>query len=563
MKLRAQLLLIALMFSIPSVALIIYTGIEQRQEGFKEGYADAKRLVNTIALEQYNLTGSAETMLEVLAQLPEIRNKNVIATNMILANVHKINPEYGNIIVTDRNGTIWASALPSTKTINLIHIRSIRNAIETRRFSSGEYNIGRISGKQTMGFAYPLFDAKGEVNGVVSANFNFDRVNMLFNKAEFPTDSSFTLSDHKGIILDRNLSTKEFIGKQEDKELYQRMKDGTDEDSFFGKGLRGDKQIISYRKLRLAGESTPYLYIRVGIPLNATLEKVYKNQVRYLAYLLPFVFAVFVITLKACKYCFVEPIDKLQEAAQRLSMGNLEVRVAQFVEGGELQRLGQAFDDMARQLAERDMALRDSEKEYRFLADNSADIIWRLGPDRRITYINPADERLRGYVKYEVLGKRLTDLMPPDDAMYLDEVNKNRQKQEHDGIVTGLIRFEVSMYCKNGDTICVEALSSPIRDENGEIIGSHGVARDITDRKKSEEEREKLITELQEAMAEIKTLSGILPICAYCKKIRNDEGYWNQLETYISKYTEAKFSHGICPDCYKVQMKEYQDGRKS
>jgi K+-sensing histidine kinase KdpD len=67
--------------------------------------------------------------------------------------------------------------------------------------------------------------------------------------------------------------------------------------------------------------------------------------------------------------------------------------------------------------------------------------------------------------------------------------------------------------------------------------------------KRQEAERERLIKELQAAMAEVKTLSGLLPICAQCKKIRDDRGYWNQIETFIGARSNAKFSHGICPDC--------------
>jgi DNA-binding NtrC family response regulator len=69
------------------------------------------------------------------------------------------------------------------------------------------------------------------------------------------------------------------------------------------------------------------------------------------------------------------------------------------------------------------------------------------------------------------------------------------------------------------------------------------------ERKRAEEERERLISQLQEALANIKTLRGLLPICASCKKIRDDTGYWNQIETYIHIHTEADFSHGLCPDC--------------
>ena len=75
--------------------------------------------------------------------------------------------------------------------------------------------------------------------------------------------------------------------------------------------------------------------------------------------------------------------------------------------------------------------------------------------------------------------------------------------------------------------------------------------KEIQARIKSEHHREKLINELQTALAEVKTLSGLLPICAQCKKIRDDDGYWNQIESYIRKHSEAEFSHSLCPKCAK------------
>ena len=74
--------------------------------------------------------------------------------------------------------------------------------------------------------------------------------------------------------------------------------------------------------------------------------------------------------------------------------------------------------------------------------------------------------------------------------------------------------------------------------------------------REKEKEQQKLISDLQEALAEIKTLKGFIPICASCKKIRDDEGYWNQLEAYISKHTDAVFSHGICPECAEKYREE-------
>ena len=72
-----------------------------------------------------------------------------------------------------------------------------------------------------------------------------------------------------------------------------------------------------------------------------------------------------------------------------------------------------------------------------------------------------------------------------------------------------------------------------------------------------EMERERLINELQEALATVKKLSGMLPICASCKKIRDDKGYWTQIEAYIRDHSEAEFSHGICPECMKKLYPEF------
>jgi hypothetical protein len=91
--------------------------------------------------------------------------------------------------------------------------------------------------------------------------------------------------------------------------------------------------------------------------------------------------------------------------------------------------------------------------------------------------------------------------------------------------------------------------ATPFLDREGRRAGIIETFQDITPRKQLEREKETLIGELQEALARVKVLSGFLPICASCKKIRDDKGYWTQIETYIRNHSEAEFSHGICPDC--------------
>lgn len=92
---------------------------------------------------------------------------------------------------------------------------------------------------------------------------------------------------------------------------------------------------------------------------------------------------------------------------------------------------------------------------------------------------------------------------------------------------------------------------SPLQHDDGSLLGSVHVARDISQQKREADLREKLIIQLEDSLAKVKLLSGFIPICASCKKIRDDSGYWRQVEEYIRDHSEAEFSHGICPTCAK------------
>nr|WP_246433874.1 cache domain-containing protein [Spirochaeta isovalerica] len=103
------------------------------------------------------------------------------------------------------------------------------------------------------------------------------------------------------------------------------------------------------------------------------------------------------------------------------------------------------------------------------------------------------------------------------------------------------------------------------RDRKGQVVRLIGSLRDITSEKRADEEKEKLIRELKEALEQIKTLGGLIPICSSCKKIRDDSGYWNNLESYIESHSDASFSHGICPDCMEKiygEKKWYKDKKE-
>ncbi len=116
----------------------------------------------------------------------------------------------------------------------------------------------------------------------------------------------------------------------------------------------------------------------------------------------------------------------------------------------------------------------------------------------------------------------------------------------------GVHESETQFRMPNGDELilwCTASVAARDSGQKPEMVV--GICRDITGRKMAEKEREQLIRELQEALSDVKVLSGMLPICASCKKIRDDKGYWNQLEEYISSHSDVVFSHSICPECRK------------
>ncbi len=109
--------------------------------------------------------------------------------------------------------------------------------------------------------------------------------------------------------------------------------------------------------------------------------------------------------------------------------------------------------------------------------------------------------------------------------------------------------FEFPKYTAKGNLIWVRSIGEAVRDADGQITRLQGAFQDITLRKQAEAERERLIKELQVALEEVKTLREILPICMYCKQVRDDEGAWGDLEAYVRKHKGTDFSHGMCDPC--------------
>ena len=198
--------------------------------------------------------------------------------------------------------------------------------------------------------------------------------------------------------------------------------------------------------------------------------------------------------------------------------------------------------------------LRESEQRWQFALEGAGDGVWDWNAVTQQVYFSRQWKAMLGFAEEEI-GNGVDEW---ERRVYPDDLEAVRADLDrHLRGLTDAYQNEHRMRCKDGKykwildrgkVIEWTPEGNPLR-----VIGTHS---DISDRKKAEAEREKLIGELREALTRVKALSGLLPICIICKRIRDDQGYWNQIESYIRDHSEAEFSHSLCAECAKRHYPE-------
>lgn len=238
-------------------------------------------------------------------------------------------------------------------------------------------------------------------------------------------------------------------------------------------------------------------------------------------------------------------------------------------------------------------AARGAVARSKAIVERAADSIITADESGVIRSVNPAAERVFGYRAAELIGHDITVLLSSiytdheDDDLWAflreNAIGATGTAQEVIGLRRSGDRFfmELSISAsKVGENMMFIAivrdntskklaeialtqarddLERRVEERTADLVTTNVKLRDeIGHRRKIQQEQARTLEELRQAMAEIKTLSGFIPICASCKKVRNDDGYWDQIETYISERSDAMFSHGICPPCRKELYPELE-----
>jgi PAS domain S-box-containing protein len=191
-------------------------------------------------------------------------------------------------------------------------------------------------------------------------------------------------------------------------------------------------------------------------------------------------------------------------------------------------------------------AVRRSQESFERLFEGAPIGMATVDTERRFARVNRALCDLLGYSKQELQALRFDAFIAPRDLhAHLSAAHEFFENQRSS------FRLEARYLPKSGEPLWGSLSVERIEDSTGQMLFVLAMLEDISERRRAAEEREHIILELKEALANVKTLRGLVPICASCKKVRDDKGYWSQVEVYVRDRTEAEFSHGICPECMK------------
>ncbi len=483
-SLRVRLLALVLLAAVPAMGLILYTGVEQREHEAAQAQAEALRLARIASADQQRLVEVVHQLLIAFSQLPQIRGKDKAACDALLANLLKQYQHYTGFAAVRPNGDVVCSAPPLARSVNFSDREWYQRIIRTRDFVVSEYQIGRISGKATIVFGYPILDGPGQLAGIVTAGLDLTWLTQFAAQVRLPPGSSLTVIDRKGTILTRYPDPERWTGKALPEAsltnaILRTQGEGTGETA----GVDGVQRLYGFTPLEGGSEGTAYLAI--GIPTEVAFAKVNRTLARNMAGLGIVALLALLAAWVGSDLFVLRQVKALVETTKRLAAGDLSARTGLSEGPGELNQLARAFDDMAetleRQEAERQQAetmLRDAEIRYRTVFAESPDGILIIDPETMLPIdFNNAACRQLGYSRQEYAALRVSDyeaIERPEETR--GRIEKIRREGRED--------FETKHRTRTGEIRDVLVTAQALETNGRPVL--HCIFRDITERKQAE-----------------------------------------------------------------------------
>jgi putative nucleotidyltransferase with HDIG domain len=414
-NLRVRLILLVLAALLPALVFSLYAYFEHRAHTAAAAQQQALTMARYAAGRNEQLVTSTRDLLALLARLPEVRSGTVEECNGVLAGLLGDSPTYANIGLIEPDGRLSCSALPFTGTVDLSDRAYFRLAVQTRAFAAGEYQVGRITGRSTINFAYPVLDdvgpagntnatGAGGLRGVVYAAVDLDWLNRLAVQSDLPPGSSLALLDSQGTILARYPDPETWVGRQVDlpgalRSAIAERSDGVAELA----GADGVERLYAFTSaggtegeqgggegMSEAGAQGGAVYVTMGIPSAVAYAEADEMLTRNLITLALSAAIGLLAARLVAGYLVLGNVEALVGATRRLAEGDLRARTGVTHPRGELGELARSIDQMARSLESRhDQAERQLS---RLAALRNIDLAITSSLDQRVIFSVLLDE---------------------------------------------------------------------------------------------------------------------------------------------------------------------------
>jgi signal transduction histidine kinase len=429
-SIRGRLIFVLLLAVIPALVLTLYTASEERRHELAEVQDNAMHIASIIAVQEEQLLVATRQLLISLSHFPVMTDGRSTACNALFADLReKHYQRYSNIGVAKPNGDVVCSALSLASPVNIADRKYFKDAIKARDFSIGDYQIGRITGKPSVNFGYPVIDKRGNIKGVVFAAMDlqwFKRFEIEVT-SKLPKGSTLTKIDGKGIILVHHNGPEELFGKPFPiKSLLETIK--TQENGVV-KAIDGDDipRIYAFRSLH-SKVAADKIYVILGIPVEVAFAEINLIMTRNLTLIGLVALFVLAAVWFGSNRLIMRPVNALLDATRRLSSGDLGARSGFPYRRGELGQLSHAFDEMAETLQREEEERKQAEARLRVSREQLRALAGRLQAVREEERTNVAREI------HDELGGALTGL-----KVDLSFLTKSASKIENEAVRTSLL----------------------------------------------------------------------------------------------------------------------------
>ncbi len=356
--LRFRLVLLVLLAALPALGLTLYNGLQQRRNAIQTAGQEALHLTRLVVSQNNAYIEGAHQLLIAVAQLPTIQNNDTASCNQFLQSLLKQYPLYTFIGAFHTDGNLYCSSNPETVKLNVSDRDYFKIAIATKNFATGDFTIGRVTGRSVLPFAYPILDANGNVTAVVNASIDLAWIDQIGPQVQLPSGAVILAVDHTGKVLARYPASENWVGKTlPEAPIIREIIKSQGEGTVQTKGLDGIERLYAFTPL--AGGAVAGAYVSIGLPVSLAYAPV--NQSLSFSMLL-----LGIVTLLALvaawfigDWLVLKPVHKLADATHRLREGDLSSRVADYYGSDELSHLAKNFNQMAGALEKQNTRLRE------------------------------------------------------------------------------------------------------------------------------------------------------------------------------------------------------------